>query len=208
MQTPPETPPPDPTTHYVRRVIDGESDALEWVVARFTPLLRAQARYHLAGRTLPVIDADDLVQETWLRALDKLPALDATGGRYTPVLLRFLSTVLLNHLKNEMRKRARRASHDEPGFPDSGFDHLAADVTGVVTRVVREEQGEAVLAAIDALGEADRELVILRGIEQQSNQLVGTLVDAKPGTVAVRYHRALARLREKLPGSVFDDFAE
>lgn len=204
----PESRPPDPTTAYVRRVVEGDRAALEWVVARFTPLLQAQARYHLGGRTVPWCDADDLVQETWLRSLDKMPALEAPHGRYTPVLLRYLSTMLLNHLKNVMRKRARRARTEEPGFSPTKLDEVPAEVSGIVTRAVRRERADAVLTAIEGLDAADRELVVLRGIEQQSNQIVGTLLDAKPGTVAVRYHRALTRLREKLPGSVFDDIAE
>ena len=39
---------------------------------------------------------------------------------------------------------------------------------------------------------------LLRGIEQNSNQTVGVLLGISAQAVAMRYHRALKRLREKL----------
>jgi DNA-directed RNA polymerase specialized sigma24 family protein len=47
--------------------------------------------------------------------------------------------------------------------------------------------------------------LLLRGIEQQSHQTVALLLDLTPQAVSMRFTRALDRLREQLPGSIFDE---
>ena len=83
-----------------------------------------------------------------------------------------------------------------------------------VTKPERQRAGAAscgprccgiVLAAIEELSERDREIVVLRAIEQHSNQDAAELLGIAPNTAAQAFGRALGRLREKLPGSVFDE---
>jgi DNA-directed RNA polymerase specialized sigma24 family protein len=73
---------------------------------------------------------------------------------------------------------------------------------------VRAEVSTEVHRQLDRLDDIDRQVVILRGIEQQSNATVGLLLEMEPKTVSKRYHRALDRLRALMPGSVFDEFDE
>jgi RNA polymerase sigma factor (sigma-70 family) len=73
---------------------------------------------------------------------------------------------------------------------------------------VRRETQCLVHACIDELNQNDREIVILRGVEQLPNQTVATILDLTPQAVAMRYRRALERLRDRLPGSVFDELPE
>ena len=49
---------------------------------------------------------------------------------------------------------------------------------------------------------------MLRGIEQNPVQDVALLLGLRPNTVTVRYRRALARLRELVPGSAFDELGD
>ena len=58
------------------------------------------------------------------------------------------------------------------------------------------------------LSPADREVVILRGIEQGNNRDVATVLQLEPNTVAVRYRRALAKLRAELPDSIWDELGD
>ena len=52
----------------------------------------------------------------------------------------------------------------------------------------------------------DRELILLRGVEQNSYQAIAAVVGRDPKVLAVQYSRALAKLRAKLPESVFTEF--
>ena len=51
----------------------------------------------------------------------------------------------------------------------------------------------------------DREIILLRGIEELSTKSVAMLLELSPDAVYKRYRRALQKLRARLPGSVFDE---
>ena len=62
-------------------------------------------------------------------------------------------------------------------------------------------------AKIAELSEKDREVIVLRGIEQLPNTRVAEKLGESTAAVAMRYGRALKKLRSMLPESVFHEFA-
>lgn len=196
---------------HVRRAVAGESGSVSWLVERLSPLLAAQASWRLGPLLRPLYDPEDLVSDAWLRLLPELGGLPPRDGRFTPVVLRFLSTAILNRVNNLVKKHLRSGSPAAPaaGLPDDAeagpLAAIPADVTGAVSAAVRQERHRTVAEAIDALGPQDREIVILRGVEQRANATVAELLGIAPEAAAMRYHRALKRLRDRLPGSAFDE---
>ena len=67
--------PPCATTMQVAQAIGGDLQSLNWVVARLSPVLMAQAKYRLGRALRKHLDPEDLVQEAWAAALPKLGAL-------------------------------------------------------------------------------------------------------------------------------------
>ena len=194
------------TTMHVRRAIDGDDASLTWLVTRLSPLLLAQVSFRLGPKLRVLYDPQDLVQEAWLTLLPRLRDLPERNGRHTPGLLRFLSTTLLNKTNTLVQKHlgARRAADT----PAEGWSEIPVDQSGIVTNAIRRETRDTVLAHIEAMDDQDREILLMRGIEQQRNQTVGLLLGLTPQAVSMRYRRALERLREQLPGSVFDELVE
>jgi len=143
------------------------------------------------------------VQDAWIAALPRLPDLPSRDGRYTPVLMRFLSTALLNRSNTLLQKHFQGKPLRESA--NSGISKLADDASAVVSKTLRSEASARLRAALDQLPARDREIVVLRGIEQNRNETVARLLKLKPNTVAVRYRRALERLRRQLVESVFDE---
>jgi len=196
---------PDLTTIHARRAVKGDQESLSWIITRLTPLLKMQATYRLGTVLRKHLDPEDLVNDVWLRTLPRLEDLTPREGRITPVLLRFLSTTLLRCVNNLVRKHVG----GERPFPlvagEEGEDHipLPSDATGVVTAACRRERKDAVTGCLETMDGLDREILVLRGIEQHPNQAVAQLLGLKPTTVSTRYQRALEKLREKLPESVF-----
>jgi RNA polymerase sigma factor (sigma-70 family) len=90
-----------------------------------------------------------------------------------------------------------------PPSPD-----LPASTRGVVTHVVAEEAKSLVWQSLERLSPQDREILVLHGIEGQSHKDVALRLNLSPESSKVRYHRALKRLRDLVPGSIFDDFEE
>lgn len=200
----------DFTTLHVRRAIDGDQASVAWVVERLSPLLLALARYKLTPPLRLLCEPEDLVNETWLITLPKLAQIEEREGRSTPVLLRFLTTTLLRRLAGIARKNARRAKRSAVAEgpereSDDELDRLPRETRGVVTLALQRELQGQVLTSLAELPAQDREVLLLRGVEQQSNQTVATLLGIEPGAASMRYQRALKKLRTALPGSVFDE---
>jgi RNA polymerase sigma factor (sigma-70 family) len=195
----------------VRRAQSGDDNSLAWMVTHSTPLLRAQADYRLRGRLRELYDPDDLVDEVWMVFLSRLGDLRPREGHFGPVLVRFLGTTLLNLVNNALRKTLARPRPDPPrtssdaGPQEDPVDRLPAEITSALARAQRDETGEAIRTALERLTPAEREVVVLRGIEQVSNLKAAEILGAKPSTVAMRYRSALQKLRQLLPNSVFDE---
>ncbi len=203
----------DDTSLHVRRALEGERASLEWIVEHFTPLLLAQARYRLGRHLQGLYDPEDLVQQVWAIALPRLGSIVARENRYTPVLLRFLGTVLLRNYQHLIEKHVsgKPATVNLAG-PSSGdvqtvFD-VAAVVTGVITSCMRRESVEKIGDILDSLSPAHREIFILRAIEELPYGLLAAKLGVEEGTLRMRYARALEELRHCLPPTMIDDLAE
>jgi RNA polymerase sigma-70 factor (ECF subfamily) len=208
---PPDPPSPDSfedTTRHVRRAVEGSQDSVAWLVERFSPLLLAQALHRLGPHLRRLYDPEDLVQEVWAVSLPRLAGLGPRDGRFTPVVLKFLSTTLLYRVQNLLQKHLRGGAQDGAHEVSATFSELPAATGRLISGAVRSEQQETLRAAIDRLPEVDRQILVLRGIEQNPVQEVAALLKLKPNTVTVKYRRALERLREKLPGSVFEELQD
>lgn len=197
------------TSQHLRRAVSGAADSVAWLVVRLTPALEQQARYRLKGPIASWCTPEDLVQDVWLATLPRLADLRMREQRLTPVLIRFLSTTLL-HKVNELNRAYLRGSRPRregsgTGGPAEGLQGLADTVGDALAGAALAELRDRVRQAIDALEERDREVLVLRGIEQLPNSRVADLLDEKPSTITMRYRRALERLRQRLPDSLFAD---
>ena len=203
LPRPPRPTPENVTTLRIARATDGDRESLEWLVAHLSPLLRAHANFRLGRSLRRIYDPDDLVHDAWLAALPKLRELCGDPSRRrTPVLLRYLSQTIVFRIGKLARRHARGPAVERDGEPDP---ELPADVTGAVTRAVQNEHRAQVQQALDELEATDREVVLLRGIEQLSAKATAALLGIGVEAAFKRYQRALARLRGRMPHGVFDE---
>lgn len=199
------------TSIHLRRAVKKDWESLEWIVERFTPLLRAQAELRIPGRLRTLMDPDDLVSDVWAITLGKLEMIGAIDRRFTPMFVKFLSTTLLHRAGTLLQKHIQGKPWQVQATGEEGQDplqSLSAEDSSLLTKVHRSDLQQRVQAAIRNLGDLDREIVILRGIEQVSNADVARKLKMPENSVAQRYRRALGKLRDALPGSVFDELGE
>ncbi|MBL8735690.1 MAG: sigma-70 family RNA polymerase sigma factor [Planctomycetes bacterium] len=187
------------TSVVLQAAIDGDADSLGWLVAHLSPLLLAQARWRLHGGLARHVEPDDLVQDAWLVALPRLGELVPRDGRRTPVLLRFLATTILHRVNNLAREVLRKKV---PAAPSAA---PADPRTGVVTAAIRAERRTHLLATIEQLEPIDRDVLLLRGVEQRSQATTAELLGIQGDAVAMRFSRALRRLRDQLPASLLEE---
>ncbi|HUP18322.1 MAG TPA: sigma-70 family RNA polymerase sigma factor [Gemmatimonadota bacterium] len=140
-------------------------------------------------------DAEDLVQETYLKAVRALP-----GYREETGCKAWLFRILTNTYIDVYRKRRRSPAEVE--FEDEGAGGAAGDAVAVevdydddwLSRVFDDE----VKAAIDALPDAFRELIVLRDLEGFTYRECSDLLTIPIGTVMSRLHRGRRSLAEGL----------
>lgn len=158
------------------------------------PLLPDVARVARALVRDPA-DADDLVQETYLRAYRYWH----TFQRNTDCK-RWLSQICRNVLVDSLR-RARY----ETAVEDSELEslaaigvHKAAVAAGLGELYARIDLGPAILGAIAKLDPIFREIVILSDIEERSYEEIAEQLEIPIGTVRSRLYRARRHLQEDL----------
>lgn len=196
------------TSYHVRRARTGDEASLAWLIERLSPLLHASAEYRL-GKTLRTLyDPEDIVNDVWVTALPRLHELPSRDERYTPVLLKFLTTTLVYRINNLVQKHIQGKPVRKRGEGDEDpLDEVAARTTGILRRMARKETQDLVRQCLDRLEPRDRELLILRGIEQHPYQEIAVILGADAKSLAVRYQRALEKLRREIPGSVYEELA-
>src|SRR5438128_12595239 len=157
-------------------------------------LVHLDALYRVALRlTGNAADADDLVQETMLKAYRSWDQYEkGTNAK------RWLLTILRNSFINEYRRRTRhRETVDVDTIePFAVFPEIQdEDPQGAFfDRIVDDE----VLRAIDGLPEAFRETVVLSDVEGMSYQEIARILKVPVGTVKSRLFRARQMLQRKL----------
>lgn len=195
------------TTMHVRQAIQSDRASVAWIVARFTPLLLCQAHQRMAPSLRRFVDPDDVVADVWMVVLAALPELQPTQGSASRGLIRFASTVLIRRLRDLLEKHVIGKPAVE-SLENPAASALSADTRGVVSHVVAEEFRGQVWAGLKELPAQDREILVLRGIEGRAHKQIAALVGLTPENVAVRYHRALNRLRALVPHSAFEDLED
>jgi RNA polymerase sigma-70 factor (ECF subfamily) len=163
----------------VLRCQTGDEGAYRELVGRFGPRLR-YFLHKLVGR---VDRADDLAQEVWIDVLRQLPRLKDVGA-FTTWLYRIAhGKVMLDGRRNG---RAPMAVADVDWIADKEEDSFSA------------EDAARIHAALDRLEPAQREVLVLRFLEELSYEEIAEVVECPVGTVRSRIHYAKAALKRML----------
>lgn len=139
--------------------------------------------------------ADELYQDSFLKATEKMDQLQADGN-----LKSYLLSVALMLWKNQRRKSAWRSRI----APAAAFDEKMGEVPGdsgdILQDCVREEQCRIVRKAVSALPEKYRLPVLLYYMEDMTVAEAAEIMGIPPGTVKSRLSTARKRLRSELEG--------
>jgi len=161
-----------PDAELIERANRGDAEAFEALYHRYRDWA-----YRLAWRfTGNESDALDVLQETFIYLLRKFPGFHLTASMTT------LLYPVVKHLSLNVRRR-RRATADEEillAIPDpAGPQASRADLA----------------AALATLPNDQREVVLMRFLDDMSLEEIAGALSVPPGTVKSRLHRALETLR-------------
>lgn len=129
-------------------------------------------------------DAQDVTQETFIRALANLQRFDKTRP-FRPWVLKIASNLCRNHKRNLRRYwQAIWAFTHEPD----------ADELPVEKQIIQQEEVSAMLMAVRSLRPAEEEIIYLRYFLDLSVAETAQILNIKAGTVKSRLYRALQQL--------------
>ena len=168
------------------RLRSREREAWEELYAVYAPRLRSFG-YRLAGNPH---DAEDLVQETFVRAVPRLDRLDPETAE--------VGAYLFTTLRNLFLKQVERTKRQEP-VADVPEPLLPTPIEDDPERgtLLRSQQGDVRLANA-RLQPRQRLVLALRELEDRSYAEIGELVGMKENAVAQLIFRARESLRTEL----------
>ena len=147
-------------------------------------------------------EADDLYQETFLRAVEKQKHLDTAGSPKS-----YLLSVAVYLWKNQRRKagwRKRIADTEYYGQEDTEmrWEDLSDDLPE--QKVIRQEMQKTVRAAVLRLPDKMKVTVLLYYMEERNIEEIAEILHIPKGTVKSRLHQARGILRKELEHMLYE----
>jgi RNA polymerase sigma-70 factor, ECF subfamily len=138
-------------------------------------------------------EAQDLVQETCLRALRAMARLRPDSN-----VKSWLFTILRNIWLNQLRQRKAVLDVADLDANDYGLDRAVGSSRDPHEAYVSDLEREQVQGAIEQLPVEFREVILLREYEELSYEEIAAMLQCPVGTVMSRLARARSKLRELL----------
>ena len=153
---------------------------------------------HLTGSRQ---EAEELYQETFLRAVERMEDIREDGNQKSYIL-----SVALNLWKNRRRKFAwRQRIAPEQGLPCEGGDPEAETATDALSELLKEERRLTVREAVRRLPDRYRIPVLLYYMEELPVAEIAGAMGIPEGTVKSRLSAARKLLKKELEGYFYEE---
>jgi RNA polymerase sigma-70 factor, ECF subfamily len=194
------------TELLLRRAAAGDRLARDQLLNRYRQRLRHVVAYRLDRRLAARVDPSDVVQEALAEAAHRLEEfLRERPLPFYPWLrslaLERLIDLHRQHIHAQKRSVTREVGQALPLNDESATalaHKLLAAGGSPVGELLRGELRDRVRAALDRLPARDREVLVLRHLDQLSVREMAAVLGITPGAVKTRHVRALQRFRDLL----------
>lgn len=198
--------PTDPNAELLRRVREGDQQALAELFSLHQQRLWQIVNFRLDARLRGRVDADDIVQEAYLAAAQRIEHYLDNSTHTFFIWLRLITTQTMidihrRHLGAQMRDASRDMSihaHYAQATSMSIASQLLGNFTSPSQIAMRGEVSIQVDEAIESMEPIDREVLALRHFEELTNSEVAEVLGIQQKAASIRYRRALKRLKEVL----------
>ncbi len=194
------------TEQLICRADRGDTAAMQQLLDRHRDRLRRMVAVRLDPRLSARVDPSDVVQEALAEAAEKLPAyLRERPLPFYPWLRQIAWQRLIDLHRRHVRSKRRSVTREARPAVDLA-DQSAVDLAGQLMgggtspsgRLLRAELHDRVRSALSQLSARDREVLVMRHLEQLQVGEIAALLDISEGAVKMRRLRAAERLRELL----------
>jgi RNA polymerase sigma-70 factor, ECF subfamily len=200
------TAPSSGTEELIDRASQGDATALQDLLARHRGRLRKMVAVRLDRRVAARIDPSDVVQEALAEAARHFDEyLRIRPLPFSAWLRQFAWERLVKLHRRHVRAQKRSVNREEAGvmpLPDDSMlrlsRRLVASGTSPSQALILEELRQRLNAALAQLAAHDREILVMRNLEQLPIAEIAATLGLTEGAVKVRHLRALQRLRSIL----------
>jgi RNA polymerase sigma-70 factor (ECF subfamily) len=179
----------------VDRAREGDVQAFGQLVRRHQQRLHRLAMHLLRDRA----EAEDVMQETFIRAYRALARFDGRSEPYT-----WFYRITINLSLNALRSRKSHRTSHEPD--DARLEALASERNQAdpPADAARSQLYTELAKGIDELSETLRTTLLLVCVDGRSHEEAAAILGAPEGTIAWRIHEARRKLKEYMVKRGFD----
>jgi RNA polymerase sigma-70 factor (ECF subfamily) len=177
---------------------DGDAQAFGQLVRRHQQRIHRLAMHLLRDRA----EAEDVMQETFIRAYRALARFDGRSEPYT-----WFYRITINLSLNALRSRKSHRTSTMSDADDPRLDALVSEKQSLADPpgdAARNELYAALAKGIDELSETLRTTLVLVCIDGRSHEEASAILGAPEGTIAWRVHEARRKLKEYMVKRGFD----
>ena len=209
------SPNPSELTRLLERVAGGEAAAWQTLMRDYHQRLLRMVLVRLDPRLQSRIDPEDILQDVYLDAMQRLPEYVRQPKFPFFLWLRlqtghWLARAHRHHLGTQQRDPRREISIFRNDVPQASSAALAIQLLGREARpseaAQHEERKQRIQRALDALEPINREILSLRHFEHLTRAEVGQVLGISEAAAGKRYLRALMRLKESMAGEKWEGF--
>ena len=194
-------------TVLLERVAAGDQNALAELFSQHRDRLWRMIAFRMDPRLHGRIDADDVLQEAWLSAVQRIDHFLIDASRSIFVWFRLIASQTLvdihrRHLGTQKRNAGQEFSIDR-GWSSSSTStslsfHLMDHLTTPSEAALKEEMTLKLNEALADMKDMDREVLALRHFEQLTNREAALVLGISEQAASDRYIRALSRLKSTM----------
>ncbi|MFD2446902.1 RNA polymerase sigma factor [Bacillus sp. CGMCC 1.16607] len=177
---------------WIQEVLAGNKQAYAHIINKY----KNQVYASVLRMTKNPQDAQDLVQESFIKVYHQLGKYDATGS-----FASWLFRVTINHCMDEFRKKSNQIKKEEM------TDETLVNSNYPEVIFLKKEKNRQLERLIATLPEDERIIILLRYVNELSYDEISELVDLPISTVRNKLHRAKKKMREtvKREGGYFNE---
>jgi RNA polymerase sigma-70 factor (ECF subfamily) len=186
-------PPDDPDALMIQAVLDGDPEAYRVVVERY----ERRIYYVVYGMVRNPEDARDIAQDAFVKAFQNLHRFRLESKFYTWIC-RIAMNLSIDHLRK--RKHRNHAEFDDMRGGSDGAQvvRLHSKRDDPSENVSRRRMFKTIMDAVDDLPDDQRQVLVLRELEDMPYKEISEILGIPEGTVMSRLYYARRRLQKVL----------
>lgn len=187
---------------------DRGEDAVAELFHRYQEKLLRMIAFRLDSRIIGKVDGEDILQDAFVETARRIQDyLDQPSVPFFVWIRQITKEVLIDthrrYLEAKMRDVNQEVRLNRRASTSTTSNCLAAQLADSLTSpsqfAVRGEMVDQMRASLETMEEIDREVLVLRHLEELSNNEVAQILGIDKYAASKRYLRALERLRCAMP---------